>query len=114
QRRAGDDFEAGRNMSSGILGGTSTVLSRNEIRNHIDNVWGIPVKRERAHATEYGTKDHPFYLKKTNDCPLVVHPDLMPILRVNPISGVEVESEPYKNTNLAAFPKPNPVASSYG
>lgn len=90
------------------------MLSRNEIKSHIENKLGIPVKREREHATEYGATDYPFYIKKDNKCPLVIHPDLMPILRANPIDGVQLEGEPYHNANLAAFPKLNPDQAKCG
>ena len=38
----------------------------------------------------------------------------MPILRANPINGIELEGEPYHNANLAEFPKPNPDKANCG
>lgn len=89
------------------------MLSRNEIKDYIESELRIPVTYETKKVAEYGAKGYPFYLKKNNKRPLVIHPDFGSGLRENPIRGVELEHL-YHNSNLRAFPKVDPDKQKCG
>ena len=80
------------------------MLDRDEIVEHLDAVLQLPIIKERAYTREYGAHDYPFYVKKANRCPIVLHPDVVADLRQRPINGVDFEDALYHNSNLAEFP----------
>ena len=80
------------------------MLSREEIKEHIEHILGVKVAHHVKYANRYDTSGYSFYIKSVRTRPLVIHPELRSNLEKVPINGVELKNL-YHNSALNTFPR---------